>query len=223
MGFFDRLKGLLSEESGPRREDPQRAINKLVRELRRAVSEGRARLGAAARDARKLDLECKKLEREVRGEQAQARRLLAKGDEAGARAALGRRVRAEGLQKELRHEHAKQVQTIRMLQESLKELAGRVKACEVRRTKLRARVRRAKALEARAQAMEDGRLKGVEGLLEDLSTRLEVEEELLAAGSAGDSLERRFAELEASGEFQMEQLDELEELRKSLPETTGSD
>ena len=220
MGFFDRLKGLLSEESGPRREDPQRAINKLVRELRRSVSEGRARLAAAARDARKLDLECKKLEREIKSEDLMARRLLTGGDEAGARAALGRRVRAQGLQKELRHEHVRQVQVITTLQDSLRELAARVKACELRRTTLRARVRRTRALEARQRAMEDGRLKGAEGLLEDLSTRLEVEEELLAAGSAGDSLERRFAELEASGEFQMEQLDELEELRKSLPEST---
>jgi phage shock protein A len=220
MSFFDRFKGLLSEESGPRREDPQRAINKLVRELRRSVSEGRARLASAARDARKLDLECRKLEREIRSEQAQARRLLTQGDEAGARAALSRRVRAEGLHKELRHEHVRQIQVLRTLQESLKELSARVKACEVRRTKLQARARRARALQARAKAMEDGRLRGVEGLLEDLSTRLEVEEELLAAGSAGDSLERRFAELEASGEFQMEQLEELEELRKSLPEST---
>ncbi len=222
MGFLDRFKGLLSTEETPTKEDPQREINRLVRELRKRVSEGRARFAASSRDLSRLDRHCKGLHTQVNRAITEAKRRLNQGDEAGARRCLQDKVRAQGLFEEMGHERDRQKAALVLLQGSLRELASRVKVVEVRREKLRTQVRRSRALEARNRAMEDGKLGGAESLLEDLSARLEVEEELLQAGSAGDSLERRFAELEASTEINLAQLDDLSGKKRGESKRRGT-
>lgn len=216
MGFFDRFKGILGEDEGPKRADPQKEINRLMRELRRHVSEGKARFAGAVRDAQKLRRECLRLKAEVDREVATAKRCLAAGRENDARRALGRKVRAQGLLTEMTDEYSRQMQAIARLKESLEELAARLKTCETRRTRLRTQARRTKALAARQRLKDRGTEEDATLLLDELSARLEVEEELLAAGSAGDSLERRFAELEMSGEHQLPA-----ELRAQLEDKSG--
>jgi phage shock protein A len=209
VDFLDRVMRALAGEDTPREEDPQKAIGRLVRELKRKLTEGRARISGSVRDGNRIQKDIIKLRVETQRHLKSARVLLQHGDEQGARQALKRKVRAEQLQAEMERELVRQREAIRLLKGSLKDLAERVHTIEVRRQKLRTRARRAKALAARQQVMESGRLRGAESLLEDLDARLEVEEELLSAGSVGDSLERRFAELEQSEEFQVELLEDL--------------
>jgi phage shock protein A len=207
---MDRLLGLLSgEPDAAKQENPQQAINRLVRDLKRKVVESRTRVGAAVRDARKLHQDCQRLRVEAERHHQEAKRKLQAGDEGGARRALAQRVQATELGNELEREYQRQREAIEQLKASLEELANKVRALESRRDRLHIRARRARALEARREALEGREIPGAQELLADLSARLEVDEELLAAGSAGDSLERRFAELEASGEHAMGLIEDL--------------
>lgn len=212
---MDRLLGLLAGEEDARKEEPQQAINRVVRDLKKRVVEGRARVGAAVRDAKRLHRDCQRLRVEADRAQLEARRRLQAGDEAGARRALAQRVQVEELGREMEREYQRQREAIELLKTGLDELSAKVRLVESRRDRLHMRARRARALEARREALEGSELAGAQQLLEDLSSRLDVDEELLSAGSAGDSLERRFAELEASGEHA---LGLLEDLRSQVDE-----
>lgn len=192
---------VLSGEPAAQRDDPQKEIDRLVRDLKRKLTEGRARLSGAVRDGKLLQRDCGRLKLEIQRHLKEARTLLTRGDEGAARRALGRKVQAEQLLADMSRELERQRQAILSLQTSLKELAEKVRVVEHRRRNLKVKLRRTRALAARAEIREKRHLEGADSLLDELDARLEVEEELLSAGSAGDSLERRFAELEQSGEI----------------------
>lgn len=211
MDFFDRFLNVLSGETSSPKEDPQKEIDRLVRDLKRKLTEGRARLARAIKDGKAIQADCLKLRGEVQAHLKTARTRLVERDEAGARLALSRKVQVEQLLGEMERELDRQRKGIQLLQSTLSDLAGRLQAIEARRRHLQVRQRRNRMLQARQEVLEardarDGR--SPEALLEDLDARLAVEEELLSAGSAGDSLERRFAELEQSGEMRIELLED---------------
>jgi phage shock protein A len=208
LDFLDRFLNVLSGDQDSRKENPQKEIDRLVRGLKQKLTEGRARLTRAIRDGKAIQADCLKLRNEVQAHLRSARSRLLEKDEAGARTALRRKVQAEQLLAEMERELGRQREGIQLLQSSLGELAERVRTVEVRRRNIQVRVRRTRMLAARQEVQESGQLRGAESLLEDLDARLEVEEELLSAGSAGDSLERRFAELEQSGELRVELLED---------------
>lgn len=207
MGFLDRLKGLLGDEPG--QEDPQKAINRIVRELRKHLSDGRARVAGAIRDEKRLEREVIRAQAEIQRCVREAKIRLGKGDEVGARECLARKVQVQGFIGELERELDRQREAIDTLKGGLKQLADRLQTLETRRTTLRAKVRRTRALEARKQGLGEDGMGEAEALMDELQVRLDVEEELLSAGGAGDALERRFLELEHSGEYKVKALEDL--------------
>lgn len=215
MGFLDRLKGLLGGSEAAAPEDPQRVVARILTELRQHLADGRARVTAAIRDEKRLEAELVRVSGELGRAVAAAKERLAAGDEAGARRHLARKIQAQALQNELELELVRHREVVGHLKEGLARLADQLRTMEARRTQLRAKVRRTRALEARARAIEASDGAVADALVKDAFDRLDVEEELLKLGSSGDALERRFLELEQSGEHQVKQ---LEDLRKKLEE-----
>lgn len=213
MGFLDRVKGLIAPDpEEPKRRaaaNPERELAKIMALLRRQLADGRSRMSMAVRDEKKLLREVSKMKAEIHAFLERAKLEVAQGNDREARRLLARKNETQVLIQEHMAEVERQREVVVLLKDSLKELAGKLKGLESRRKLLRTKVRRTKALEARRQALRPDGI-DTDALLAEASARLEIEEELLLeAGGEVDELERKFRELEADPEAQIESLEDL--------------
>lgn len=209
MGFMDRLKGLVGPVAPEAEENPTRALDRVLRDLKRSMGQGRGRVASAIHEEKNLRREAKRARKQAAVALEKARRALAGGDEAGAKRMLARKKRADKIAAELTEELVRHRQAIEKLKDGLAQLSDRLQALEARRARLRARQRRTRALEARNQALGGDGLGEAEALLEEALTHAEVEEELLGLAGAGDEVDQRFEALEGSGELDLLMLAEL--------------
>jgi len=212
MGLLERIKSLLASnlnEVLDKAEDPEKALNQLIREMEEDLREAKHEVASAARDERHLADEL--ADAKDRAEQMQRKAIMAveRGEDDLAREALRRKRSAQRLQLSLEAQWAAQKESVDALRAHLEGLELKIQEAKRRRDLFIARRRLAQARKGVHETASHFR-----GLtepdfdrLDERVTDMEVEAEATAELTAG-LVESRFEKLAENSKKADEELEQ---------------
>jgi phage shock protein A len=217
MGIFDRIRDLLSANINSmldNAEDPEKMANQYIRQLNDELIETKSNVAAAMADETKLQSRAQTAQSEADSWQSKAEAALRAGDEELAKAALSRKVQSQKLAEQYRQQYDSQSEQVDQLQEALVQMESRLAEVKAKKELIIAKKNRAATQEA---IQRTARGMGNTSALDKLDQLEERVDDQLARADAmakleGDSLDKRFQDLEKQSEVDSE----LAELKRKM-------
>jgi phage shock protein A len=230
MGIFDRLKTVISSNVNDmisKAENPEKMLNQLVIDMNEQMIESKKAVAMAIADEKKLEREVAENKRQAEEWEKKAMLAVRAGRDDLAKEALGRKQEFEGYTTQLHTQWQAQKESVEKLKESLRGLQAKIDEASRKKNILIARAKRAEAQTKINQTMSSisGNRSAFDTFdrmakkVDEIEARAEAHKELEEATS-GASLEKQFAQLEASGAGADLALEELK--RKMLTQDAGA-
>ncbi|MDR3333454.1 MAG: PspA/IM30 family protein [Treponema sp.] len=231
MSIFSRIKTLLSSNVNDvisKAEKPEKMLNQLVIDMNEQLIESKKAVAMAIADE-------KKLEREVLNQQAQSQEWERKamlavqaGKDDLAKDALLRKQEYDNAWGEYKKQWEAQHASVDKLKQSLRELQNKIEEAQRKKNLLVARAKRAEAQQKIQSTISSisGNHSAFDAFdrmaakVDQLEAQAEATQEL-EDFSSNASLDKRFEELEKSGNSADLMLLELKEKMKALPDKSG--
>ncbi len=217
MSVFGRIRDLLSANVNAmldNAEDPEKMADEYLRQLNNELYEAKTNVASAMADANKLNAKEAQYTAEAEQWTAKAEAALRAGDEELAKAALSRKVQASKLANEYKQQSDAQDSQVEQLQQALVQLETRIAETRAKRDLIVAKKNRAQTQEAiqrtargLSQVSAMDKLDRLEERVDDRLGKAEAMAQL-----EGDSLEKKFRDLEQNTEIDSE----LAELKRKL-------
>lgn len=218
MSIFSRIRDILSANINAMldtAEDPEKMADEYIRQLSAEEYEVKTRVAAAMADATKLNRMEGQYLAESESWEVKAAAALKAGDETLAKAALARKVNASKLYNQYREQSDAQEQQVAQLQQALIQLQTRISETKAKRDLIVAKKNRAATQESIQRTVRG--ITGTTSALDKLDKLEQKVDERLDRAEAmaqleGDSLDKKFADLEKDTEVEAE----LAELKRRL-------
>ncbi|GAB4114300.1 MAG: PspA/IM30 family protein [Roseiflexaceae bacterium] len=218
MSIFGRIRDILSANINAMldtAEDPEKMADEYIRQLSAEEYEVKTSVAAAMADATKLNRMEGQYLAEAESWESKATAALKAGDENLAKAALARKVNASKLYNQYREQSDAQEQQVAQLQQALIQLQTRISETKAKRDLIVAKKNRAATQEAIQRTVRG--ITGTTSALDKLDELEQKVDERLDRAEAmaqleGDSLDKKFADLEKDTEVDAE----LAELKRRL-------
>jgi phage shock protein A len=229
MGIFSRLKTLISSNVNDmisKAENPEKMLNQLLIDMNEQLIESKRAVALAIADEKKLERETLNQESQAREWEQKAMTAVRAGKDDLAKEALIRKQEHEGQCTEYKKQWDAQKAAVGQLKESLKQLQDKIEEAQRKKNLLIARAKRAEAQQKIQDTISNvsGKRSAFDAFdrmtakVDQLEAQADAAKEL-EDFSSGNSLEKRFEELEKSGADVM--LEELKEKMKALPDSSG--
>lgn len=209
MGVFDKLKTVISSNINDmiaKAENPEKMLNQLVIDMNQQMIDSKKSVALAIADEKKLERELIEQKRQADEWERKAVIAVKAGRDDLAKEALLRKQEAENYYLQLKPQSEGQKQSVEKLKETLRQLQNKIDEASRKKNILIARAKRAEA-----QQKIQSTLASVSGnssafdtfdrmakKVDELEARADASVEL-ADLSKSSSLEKEFAQLEASG------------------------
>lgn len=209
MGVFDRLKTVISSNINDmiaKAENPEKMLNQLVIDMNQQMIDSKKSVAMAIADEKKLERELIEQKRQADEWERKAVIAVKAGRDDLAKEALLRKQEAENYYMQLKPQWEGQKESVEKLKETLRQLQNKIDEASRKKNILVARAKRAEA-----QQKIQSTLASVSGntsafdtfdrmakKVDELEARADASVEL-ADLSKSSSLEKEFAQLEASG------------------------
>lgn len=194
MGLLERMKSLVRanlNEILRRAEDPEQALDQLIKTMEADLAEARAGVATAVRDERKLhdSHEYHRQQDEVMLQRATT--AVKRGEDELARAALRRRRRHQLLAESLGEQWETERETLGELRESLAGLEAKIEQARRKKEALLARRRLARVRRELQEQAAIGKTTATERTFDRLADRVDdLEAEAAAYGDVAKQIER---------------------------------
>jgi phage shock protein A len=231
MGIFSRLKTLVSSNVNDmisKAENPEKMLNQLLIDMQEQLIESKKAVALAIADEKKLERETQNQESQAGEWERKAMLAVKAGKDDLAKEALLRKQEHENHHLEYKKQWEAQKASTDQLKEALRELQNKIEEAQRKKNLLVARAKRAEA-----QKKIQSTISSISGNRSAFDTfdrmaqkvdQLEAEADAakeLEDFSSGNNLEKRFADLEKSGDSADLLLADLKEKMKALPEKSG--
>jgi len=176
MGLLERMKALIKaniNEVLQKAEDPEQALDNLIRSMEEDLAEARAGVSAAVRDERKLRDTYEHHRQQAETMLKRAEQAVGKGDDDLAREALRRRRRSVEMVEAVREQWELESRTVRELQGTLAVLEAKAEQARRKREALLARRRLARVRRELQETSGVGRPSVTERTLDRLTDRID--------------------------------------------------
>lgn len=209
MGVFDRLKTVISSNINDmiaKAENPEKMLNQLVIDMNQQMIDSKKSVAMAIADEKKLERELIEQKRQADEWERKAVIAVKAGRDDLAKEALLRKQEAENYYMQLKPQWEGQKESVEKLKDTLRQLQNKIDEASRKKNILVARAKRAEA-----QQKIQSTLASVSGnssafdtfdrmakKVDELEARADASVEL-ADLSKSSSLEKEFAQLEASG------------------------
>ncbi|HEX5416916.1 MAG TPA: PspA/IM30 family protein [Chloroflexota bacterium] len=215
MGIFDRIRNIFRanlNDALTRTEDPEKLLDQMIADWSQDLVRVKQAAASAIAAEKRLQAEYDQRRQAVDTWQRRAELAVDKGDDNLARQALARKLQYQQEANQLEESLNAQESTLDQLRNSVQTLENRLQEAVLKRNQLVARYRSAEAMKTLQQEMS--RTGGGSEALAQLEQRTNQAEAQAAAYHelSGDSLEERFARLEAGSADNVN--DELAALKK---------
>lgn len=229
MGIFDRLKTVISSninDAISKAEDPEKMLNQMLIDMNEQLVESKKAVAMAIADEKRLEREL--IENKSKAAEWENKAMLAvrAGRDDLAKEALLRKQEHENYVAQLNTQWQAQKESVEKLKESLRQLQSKIEEASRKKNILIARAKRAEAQEKINQTMSSiaGNKSAFDTFdrmaqkVDELEARTEAQKEL-EDSTTGASLEKQFAELEASPAAADTMLEQLKQ--KMLEQDAG--
>ena len=176
MGLLERIKALVKanvNELLQQAEDPEQALDNLIRTMEEDLGEARAGVATAARDERKLRDTHEQNRQEAVTMLKRAEQAVAKGDDALAREALRRRRKSAEMAEAVREQWETESRTLAELRANLAVLEAKIQQVRRKREALLARRRLARVRRDLQETSGVGKSSATEQTFTRLSDRID--------------------------------------------------
>jgi len=209
MGVFDRLKTVISSNINDmiaKAENPEKMLNQLVIDMNQQMIDSKKSVAMAIADEKKLERELIEQKRQADEWERKAVIAVKAGRDDLAKEALLRKQEAENYYLQLKPQWEGQKQSVEKLKDTLRQLQNKIDEASRKKNILVARAKRAEAQEKiqSTLASVSGSSSAFDTFdrmakkVDELEARADASVEL-ADLSKSSSLEKEFAQLEASG------------------------
>jgi phage shock protein A len=230
MGLFSRLKTLICSNVNDlinKAENPEKMLNQLLIDMNTQLIESKKAVAMAIADEKKLERETANQENLAQDWEKKAMLAVRAGKDDLAREALLRKQEYENSAAEYRKQWEAQLAAVDKLKVSLRELQNKIDEAQRKKNLLIARAKRAEAqqkIQSTMSSMTGNRsafdaFDRISQKVDQLEAQADAAKEL-DDFSADNDLEKKFKELEKSGDSADMLLLELKEKMKALPEQT---
>lgn len=234
MGLFDRVSRVVRSNLNAMvssAEDPEKILEQTVEDMKEDLVQLRQAVAQSIASQKRLEQQYNQAETQASKWYSNAQLALKKGDEGLAREALTRKKTFSDTATSLKAQLDQSTTQVTKLKRSMTALEGKIAEAKTKKEMLKARARAAKATEQINQAMggidPSNAISAFERMEEkvlDMEARSEAVAEL-----SGDTLDSKFAALEAGGDVDFElqaMIDEMNggalppgaEVKGALPE-----
>jgi phage shock protein A len=228
MGLFSRLKTLISSNVNDlinKAENPEKMLNQLLIDMNTQLIESKKAVAMAIADEKKLERETANQEGLAQDWEKKAMLAVRSGKDDLAKEALLRKQEYENAAAEYRKQWEAQLASVDKLKVSLRELQNKIDEAQRKKNLLIARAKRAEAQQKIQNTMSSvtGNRSAFDAFdrisqkVDQLEAQADAAKEL-DDFSADNDLEKKFKELEKSGDSADMLLLELKEKMKALPE-----
>jgi len=176
MGLLERIRALVKanvDEVLQKAEDPEQALDNLIRTMEEDLAEARAGVASAAREERKLRDTYEQSRQEAVTMLTRAEQAVAKGDDELAREALRRRRRSAETAEAVREQWETDSRTLTELRSNLAVLEAKIEQARRKREALLARRRLARVRRDLQETSGVGRSSATEQTFSRLSDRID--------------------------------------------------
>lgn len=231
MGIFQRLKTLISSnvnDAIAKAENPEKMLNQIIIDMNEQLIESKKAVAMAIADEKKLEREMLAQEAQAKDWENKAMLAVRAGKDDLAKEALLRKQEYENNVVQYRQQWEAQKQSVEKLKLSLRELQNKIDEAQRKKNLLVARAKRAEAQSKIQKTISsvagnkssfeafDRMAKKVDQLEAEADAAQELED-----FTAGNDLEKRFAQLEKSDASADMLLLDLKEKMKALPDGTA--
>src|SRR5688572_15870081 len=208
MGIFSRLGSLIKSNINDlisRAEDPEKMLNQVLLDMQSSLVEAKKQVAVAIADEKRLQ---KQLETEQeKGKEWERKAMVAvrAGDDTLAREALTRKQEHDNIGSQYQQQWMSQKAAVDKLKDALRLLNNKIEEAKRKKNILVARKKRAEAQKTIASTMSGLTDTSAFETFDRMSAKIDQLEAEAEAGSelagemTGDSLESKFAQLEAAG------------------------
>ena len=228
MGFFSRLKSIIFSnvnDALDKAEDPEKMLNQLIIEMNEQLIESKKAVALAIADEKKLERETQNQLSQAQEWERKAMMAVQAGKDELAKEALLRKQEHDNHYMEYHKQWSAQKESVERLKEALRELQNKIEEAQRKKNLLIARAKRAEAqqkIQSTISNMSGNRtafeaFDRMAAKVDQMEAHADAAKELEDM-STGANLEKRFAELERSGDNADRMLLELKEKMKALPE-----
>lgn len=229
MGIFERMKTVISSNINDmisKAENPEKMLNQLVLDMNEQMIESKKAVAMAIADEKKLEREATENKNQAADWEKKAMIAVRANRDDLAKEALLRKQEYEGYAQQLFTQWQAQKESVEKLKENLRALQNKIDEATRKKNILIARAKRAEAQDKINKTMSSisGNKSAFDTFdrmakkVDEIEARAEATKELDDATS-GATLERQFAQLEASGAGADVMLEDLK--RKMLADQTG--
>lgn len=208
MGIFSRLGSMIKSNINDlisRAEDPEKMLNQVLLDMQTSLVEAKKQVAVAIADEKRLQ---KQLETEQeKGKEWERKAMIAvrANDDGLAREALARKQEHDNIGGQYQQQWQQQKAAVDKLKDALRLLNNKIEEAKRKKNILVARKKRAEAQKTIASTMSGLSDTSAFDTFDRMSAKIDALEAEAEAGSelageiSGDSLETKFAQLEAAG------------------------
>jgi phage shock protein A len=230
MGIFDRFRTVVSSNINDmisKAENPEKMLNQLIIDMNEQMIESKKAVAMAIADEKKLERDAASNKSQAEDWEKKAMLAVRSSRDDLAKEALLRKQEYEGYATQLFTQWQAQKESVEKLKVSLRELQNKIDEATRKKNILIARAKRAEAQEKINKTMSSisGNRSSFDTFdrmakkVDEIEARAEATKELEDATS-GATLEKQFAELEASGAGADAMLEDLK--RKMIAQDAGT-
>jgi phage shock protein A len=208
MGIFSRLGSLIKSnlnDAISKAEDPEKMLNQVILEMGQQLVEAKKQVAVAIADEKRLAKQYEKEAMDAREWEKKAMMAVRAGDDALAKEALVRKTEHDKLANEYQKQWQLQKDASEKLKNALRNLDNKIEEAKRKKNLLIARKQRAEATKTIQQTLngitENSAFETFERMSQKVD-QLEAEAESIGElndATGGDSLDAKFARLEATG------------------------
>jgi phage shock protein A len=218
MGIFSRLGTLIKSNLNDlitKAEDPEKMLNQVLLEMQQQLQDAKKAVAVAIADEKKLQKQATAEADKSKEWERKAMVAVRAGDDGLARQALARKQEHDNIADQYQQQWMAQKQAVEKLKDALRLLNNKIEEAKRKKNILIARKKRAEAQQQIANTMQGLGDTSAFDTFDRMSERIQLMEAEAEAGAelageiSGDTLESKFAALEAGGGDADDALSEL--------------
>jgi phage shock protein A len=208
MGIFSRLGSLIKSNINDlisRAEDPEKMLNQVLLDMQSSLVEAKKQVAVAIADEKRLQKQLETEQEKAKEWERKAMVAVRAGDDTLAREALTRKQEHDNIGGQYQQQWMAQKAAVDKLKDALRLLNNKIEEAKRKKNILVARKKRAEAQKTIASTMSGLTDTSAFDTFDRMSAKIDQLEAEAEAGSelagelTGDSLESKFAQLEAAG------------------------
>ncbi len=208
MGIFSRLGSLIKSNLNDlisRAEDPEKMLNQVLLDMQSSLVEAKKQVAVAIADEKRLQKQLETEQEKAKDWERKAMIAVRANDDTLAREALSRKQEHDTIASQYQQQWMAQKAAVDKLKDALRLLNNKIEEAKRKKNILVARKKRAEAQKTIATTMSGLSDTSAFDTFDRMSAKIDQLEAEAEAGSelageiSGDSLDQRFAQLEAAG------------------------